>query len=207
MRKLIVAAIVSSFGSNKHETSANIAVVGDTTIERSGGSYTQDLDLKGDISGSGNLTVTYNSGSTTRRLYINGANNTFSGNTEIQNGALVVGGTSSLPGWDTDGRYAVSSGAILGVRNAVSEADVGTMLGTTNFGDGALLGFDTEAGDRSYSANLGDTAQGALGLAKLGANKLTLTGSASYTGDTAIRDGVLEISGGGTLGVGSYAGA
>jgi len=28
MRKLIVAAIVSSFGSNKHETSANIAVVG-----------------------------------------------------------------------------------------------------------------------------------------------------------------------------------
>ena len=45
--------------------------------------------------------------------------------------------------------------ATLAVSDAVTDANVTTILGTGNFGPAAGLGFDTTSGDRTYAATLG----------------------------------------------------
>jgi len=131
-------------------------------------------------------------------LMLSGAN-AYTGLTTVNAGTLTIASTSALPGWDISGRYSVANGATLAVYNAITDANVGSMLTTTNFAAGATLGFDTTSGNRSYGAALADTAQGALNLAKIGANTLTLTGANSYTGTTSIRAGGLSLLSGTSL--------
>ena len=119
--------------------------------------------------------------------------NTYSGLTSISAGTLAIGSTSFLPGWDTSGRYSVANGGAIAVGNAVSDDNIATMLATTNFVAGSSLGFDTSAGDRAYAVNLENTAQGALGIRKIGANKLTISGNNSYSGTTEVSNGTLAI--------------
>jgi autotransporter-associated beta strand protein len=128
---------------------------------------------------------------------------TYTGLTTITEGALTIGSPAALPGWDTAGKYVVASNATLGVYNAVTETEIATLLATGNFAAGALLGFDTTSGDRTYPGNLGDTTAGALGLEKLGANVLFLTGPNSYTGLTSVEGGELRISHAGAIGGGA----
>ncbi len=125
---------------------------------------------------------------------------TYTGLTSITEGALAIGSPAALPGWDTAGKYAVASGATLGVYNAVTEPEIATLLATGNFAAGALLGFDTTSGERIYPGNLGNTTAGALGLEKLGANVLILTGPNSYTGLTSVEGGELRIAHPGAIG-------
>ncbi len=125
--------------------------------------------------------------------------NTYTGITTINAGALSIASTGALPGWDTNGRYSVASGATLAVYNAVASGDIVTMLGTTNFADGAALGFDTTTANYTYADILTDTAQGALGLTKLGSNTLTLSGANTYTGATTISTGTLALDATGTV--------
>ncbi|MFM8717827.1 MAG: beta strand repeat-containing protein, partial [Spartobacteria bacterium] len=87
----------------------------------------------GVISGSVSLTK---SGSATQTL---SGNNTYTGNTAINAGILTITSNSSLPGFTTNGRYSVANGATLGVYNAVTDADIASMLGTTNFAAVALV--------------------------------------------------------------------
>jgi autotransporter-associated beta strand protein len=126
--------------------------------------------------------------------------NTYGGLTDIRAGALSIAGTFSLPGWDTTGRFAVSNGAALAVGNAVSDADVATILNTGNFAGGAGLGFDTTAGDRTYGNVISNTANGTLGLIKLGANTLILPGANTYSGGTLVISGLLTVANSAALG-------
>ena len=66
------------------------------------------------------------------------------------------------------------------------------------------MGFDTNAGNRTYAGTLTDISSGPLGLAVVGGNTLTLTGSNTYSGPTTISAGTLQIAGAGNLGGGSY---
>ncbi|MCX5679577.1 MAG: autotransporter-associated beta strand repeat-containing protein [Candidatus Omnitrophica bacterium] len=136
----------------------------------------------------------------TGTLYLSGTS-TYSGTTTISSGVLSIASTASLPGWKTDGSYSVASGAALAVGNGVSELEIGargspnTILNTTNFADGASLGFDTSLGNRNYASIIGDTsADKKLGLIKIGANTLTLSGTNTYTGVTTISSGILRVN-------------
>ena len=120
--------------------------------------------------------------------------NTYGGNTAIDAGVLSIATTGALPGWSSNGRFSVASGATLMVQNGVSETEVNTLLATTNFAAGATLGFDTAAGNRVHALNLTDTTQGALGITKIGGNTLTLSGTNTYTGLTTIVGGTLAIA-------------
>jgi len=139
--------------------------------------------------------------------------NTYTGNTTVNAGTLSIATTGALPGFSTNGRYSVASGATLAVANAVAEVDVNTMLGTTNFLAGSIIGFDTTSANRTHSSNLTNTTQGALGLTKLGSNTLTLSGNNTYTGDTSINAGTLSVTsvntniGSSTINIGSGASA
>jgi autotransporter-associated beta strand protein len=119
------------------------------------------------------------------------AANTYTGNTTISSGILTITNTSALPGYNTNGRFAVAPNATLAVYNAVSDSDVTILRNTTNFAASANLGFDTTSGNRTYTPLLSNTSQGALGIVKLGSNTLTLTSTNTYTGQTNVLAGTL----------------
>jgi fibronectin-binding autotransporter adhesin len=121
-------------------------------------------------------------------------NNTYAGNAAINTGVLTITDLTALPGWNTNGRYSVESGATLAVYNAVTDANVITILGTTNFNAGSAIGFDTTSGNRAYPNVIANTAKGALGLTKLGSNTLTISGANTYTGPTLVIAGTLATS-------------
>ncbi|MCA1963857.1 MAG: autotransporter-associated beta strand repeat-containing protein, partial [Prosthecobacter sp.] len=121
--------------------------------------------------------------------------NTYTGGTQVQSGGLLFVSHSALP--DT-GAVSVSAGAMLAFRvgttpDTFSAADLdaalaGTLAGGVTFASGALLGIDTTPGDFTFSTTF---ASQSLGLAKLGPNRLTLTGDANSGGS-----GIARLSGG-----------
>ncbi len=122
--------------------------------------------------------------------------NTYTGGTRVLGGVLSVTATTALPGWNTSGSYFVGSNAGLALGNAITDANYATIHGTTNFAAGALLGFDTTAGNRTFTNALINTVNGALGLVKVGANTLTITSTGNtYTGATLVDGGSLLVSG------------
>ncbi|MFN7339615.1 MAG: beta strand repeat-containing protein, partial [Opitutia bacterium] len=125
--------------------------------------------------------------------FLSGAN-TYSGTTTVSGGVLAVASASSLPGWSTSGRVTVASGAALALGNAFTDADIATFLATPALASGASLGFDTSSGNRAYAANLTNAGRASLGLVKVGANTLTLSGTNTYSGLTSVREGILSVS-------------
>jgi autotransporter-associated beta strand protein len=176
--------------SNNTVTFANALALGasDRTVRVARGSGNLDGILSGAITGDGGL-IKAGEGI----LSLTGAN-TYTGNTTISAGVLSIAGTGSLSGWDTAGRWSVAAGATLAATNAITDADLATLLATGNLASGAAIGFDTSAGDRSYATALADTATGALGLAKVGANTLVLSGANTHTGTTRVLGGTLRLS-------------
>jgi T5SS/PEP-CTERM-associated repeat protein len=122
--------------------------------------------------------------------------NTYTGGTRVIDGVLSVTTTTALPGWNTSGSYFVGSFAGLALGNAISDANYATIHGTTNFAIRALLGFDTTAGNRTFTNALINIGYNALGLVKVGANTLTITSTGNtYTGATLVDGGSLLVSG------------
>ncbi|MFN6016111.1 MAG: beta strand repeat-containing protein, partial [Verrucomicrobiota bacterium] len=115
-----------SFGSTG-SASANgtRTVTSDTaatlTIDNSSGT---NYLYNGVISGAISLTK---NGNATQTL---SGTNTYSGTTTINQGVLNITSNSTLPGLSTNGRYSVANGATLAVSNAVTDADIASMLGT-----------------------------------------------------------------------------
>lgn len=179
-RSLIFAGPVTLTGGTRILTSAVGTTVAGTSVFFSGSIGDAGSGLGITKEGLGNLTLT--------------GVNTYGGNTNINAGALTIGSSDSLPGFNTSGRFLVANGATLAVYNAVSDANVAAMLGTINFAAGSVLGFDTVNGDRTLSLNLADTTQGTLGVSKVGANTLTLSGNNSYSGNTTVTAGGLSIA-------------
>ncbi|MBU3694661.1 MAG: filamentous hemagglutinin N-terminal domain-containing protein, partial [Rhodocyclaceae bacterium] len=156
----------------------------------------------------------------TGTLTLSGAN-TYTGVTRVDQGTLTFANRQSLYNGNADlatiNRWTadfitVSQGATLalavgGTTNATSNgtgnfsgldvqkiASIGTA--TSGFLDGSRLGLDTSAGDFAYSNGISNTNGGgnALGLVKLGANTLTLSGANTYTGTTTASAGTLTFA-------------
>lgn len=180
-----------SWTNNASPVSSSLTVAGG--ISSAGGSTTLTIDgggattLSGAITdGSGTVAVTK---SGTGILTLSGAN-TYSGNTAINAGTVVINATNSLAGATTVGRYTVASGATLAVNNGVNDTDIGNILATGNFSAGSLFGFNTAAGTRTYA----NAITGGIGLAKLGINTLSLSGTSDYTDLTSVRGGTLQLT-------------
>jgi autotransporter-associated beta strand protein len=135
------------------------------------------------MSGAGTLTLT--------------GTNTYTGGTTVSAGTLIAGGTGSLPGYADSAKIAVGSGGTLAARMGAgwSSGQLDTLknLGDTSWAAGSLLGIDTANGDFTYASVVGDAGANSRGLAKLGANTLTLDQINTYTGTTAVRGGTLKL--------------
>ena len=137
--------------------------------------------------------------------------NTYSLGTSVTAGALSFLNTTAQP---SSGTTTVAAAATLGLgvsgAGAFTSANVDALfaspatLPNVTLTDGANVGIDTSAGDFTYASN---TPANNRGLAKLGANKLTLTGTHAYTGDTIVRLGTLEMTGGSITSAGNFYGA
>jgi autotransporter-associated beta strand protein len=161
------------------------------------------------VGGAGNVTVgttaiTGNGGLTKDGagiLTLSGAN-TYSGTTTVSAGTLLATAASALPGYNSSGKV-VFSGGNLGVQvwgSGWTTGQVDTLLSNATKTSGAL-GIDTTNGDLTQwtdftTTNFGST----LGLTKLGAGILTLTGANTYAGVTTISAGTLQIGSGGVSG-------
>ncbi len=148
--------------------------------------------FSGTIQGGGTLgTISLvMSGSGTQVL---AGSNSYTGGTAVNAGTLQVAGTASLPGYATAGKITVASGGVLAVSAGGSgwtSANIASLLSSngSGFASGSALGIDTTPGNLSYASNIAGT----MGLAKLGANTLTLAGSETYTGSTAVKAGTLQ---------------
>lgn len=141
----------------------------------------------------------------TGSLTLSGAS-TYTGTTTVSAGRLALTKNTALynnnTGSWTAANITVASGATLALNVGTSGTDftssnIDTLaaLGTasTGFVSGSFLGLDTTSADFTYASNLANSNAGAntLGVIKLGANKLTLSGNNSYTGLTMIGGGTL----------------
>lgn len=130
--------------------------------------------------------------------------NTYSGTTTINTGSLSIRKVQSTNGgtaYFTPSNFAVGSGASLAIgvgaaptyfdataiATVLDSAHLGASTATTGLKTGAQFGFDTTAGDFTFSGTLANLSGGnVLNFAKHGAGVLTLTGANTYTGTTTI---------------------
>ena len=150
----------------------------------------------GNISGAGSLTKTGNG-----LLFLSG-NNSYSGSTTVSGGTLAVSNSAALTSCVTASKLTVTPSAtlLLSVGTGASTwaaNDITNLLlnNKNNFAIGSAVGFDTSGGSFSYSGTIG----GSMGLTKTGPNMLSLSGSNTYGGPTAVPLGTLEVANVGAL--------
>ncbi|MDF2995130.1 MAG: hypothetical protein K0R27_767 [Xanthobacteraceae bacterium] len=137
--------------------------------------------LIGVISGEGGLTKT---GANSLTL---GAQNTYTGATNINQGTLVTAVVNAL---STGTAVTVASGAVLDLDG--NNQSIGSLAGGGNVElDAALL----TIGNDNSNTRFGGVISGSGGLAKVGTGRFELTGDSLYTGNTNINGGILAVNG------------
>ncbi|MBU6182255.1 MAG: autotransporter-associated beta strand repeat-containing protein, partial [Verrucomicrobia bacterium] len=165
---------------------------GNGTFLMTGGNITNTNAVLGDALGSsGNATITGGRWTNTMNLAVGDggtANLAISGN-----GVVAVGGTLSRV---VDGAITLGPGGTL-------EIGLGGTTGTldTDLTNNGHLVFN-----RSTNSTHSKTLSGSGNLSQNGSATLTLSADNTYTGNTAINSGILEIASTGRLGGGSYSG-
>jgi len=158
----------------------------------------------GVIAGSGSFTL---GGSSSGTLTLSGAN-TYTGATTISAGTLQFANPTAM---SASSATSVGSGATLAVNaggagefinDTVGYGTIGGLVSglggqggsTVSFASGSFLGIDTTnaGGSLTYSGNITNPG---LGLAKLGAGTLALSGANTYTGATTVNAGTLSLTG------------
>jgi fibronectin-binding autotransporter adhesin len=131
---------------------------------------------------------------------INAGTQTLTGTNTYTGGTIVTAGTlrptlaPALAGYTSLGKVVFNGGIIAVALDETalagwSTAQVDSLLTSATKTSGSL-GIDTAGGNATFSPI---SLSGAIGLTKLGANTLTLTGSNTHTGNTTISAGILRL--------------
>jgi fibronectin-binding autotransporter adhesin len=145
------------------------------------------LVYDGVISGSGSIVKSGAGG-----LTLTGAN-TYTGTLTVNGGALGVNSVESLPGWDVTGRYSVGAAAGITFGNNVTPEQIETIFNTGNVNAAAGTGFDTTAGNRTFSADLATVFPG-RNVFKTGPNTLILDGQSNNPTTFTIGGGSVRVA-------------
>jgi autotransporter-associated beta strand protein len=109
--------------------------------------------------------------------------NTFTGLTKISNGTVALGSANALGG---GGNITFNGGTLQS--SSSNTVDYSSKIVNST----GPISLDTNGQNVAYAGGLGSSNTG--GLTKLGSGKLTLSGTNSYTGITAVKAGVLSVS-------------
>jgi fibronectin-binding autotransporter adhesin len=145
---------------------------------------TQGTAFANAISGSGSVVQNGTGG------LLLGAGNTYAGATVVNGGGtgfVRIAADSALgaaPGAATAGHLILSNGALVTIASFTLSANRGILLS----GSGGQI--NTAAGTLTYGGSL----EGSSGLEKAGAGTLTLSGVNTYSGDTLVSAGTLNLS-------------
>jgi fibronectin-binding autotransporter adhesin len=140
----------------------------------------------------------------TGTLTLNGTN-TYTGGTKVSTGTLQVPATSALPNWDGSaaGTISVATGTTLAVNTGGATewtmANIDTLRGQVSWASNSYLGIDTtnSSGAFNYTTNI---ATANMGINKLGAGTMILSGNNSYTGGTTVTVGTVQMGSSSALG-------
>jgi autotransporter-associated beta strand protein len=165
----------------------------------------QSFRVDGVIGSAGNTGVNglaINGSASDTGTVILGGENTFGGDTVISNGALQLANTLALQ----NSTLNYSSGLLL-FDSGISAATLGGLTGgnavalTNHDGTGMALTIGNNATSTTYSGALTDAnaSSGTGSLVKAGAGTLTLTGTNTYGGATAVNGGTLALGTNGVL--------
>lgn len=183
---------------------ANTLTIGFTTAPNINGNAV--ANFTGVISGAGNIIKDDTSNQTLSGV------NTYAGTTSVNAGTLTVGNNSALG--TIAGNTSVTAGATLDLNGfniglePLSLAGVGVggngALQNNNAGPAAAGGLVTLTANTTVGANTGNITlsgaiSGAFALTKIGAQTLTLSGANTYTGDTTVNAGILQLQGGAAI--------
>jgi autotransporter-associated beta strand protein len=126
---------------------------------------------------------------------------TYSGDTTIGGGLLMLEGNNALPSGAGKGNVAVVVGATLDVEGRAVSVNGLLGAGTVDNleGSGGTITIGNNNASSTFSGVLRNS-DGTLSLVKSGTGALVLTGSNSYRGGTAIDGGEVALAGVGTLG-------
>ncbi|MCB1921790.1 MAG: autotransporter-associated beta strand repeat-containing protein, partial [Candidatus Competibacteraceae bacterium] len=183
------ATLAMSSGSTPTTLTGIVTLGSDLTVNTS--NVNSNLDIAGQITGSGSLTKT---GSGTLILS-NSSNSLVTGDMTVSSGTLSVtddsnlfGGTLSLGGSSKSAILAITGTGVT-VDNAIN------LLGNTSTGSTAI----SVGNDATLSGYL----SGSGGFSKIGAGTLTLSATNTYAGDTTVAAGTLNIATDNNLGSGA----
>ncbi|MFA5165118.1 MAG: autotransporter-associated beta strand repeat-containing protein, partial [Candidatus Omnitrophota bacterium] len=209
---------IFSLGPN-NSISGSITQAGNTTIcaydgkltlsSAIGGAYVLTLDGAGDIDISGAIgAVTGMAKNGAGTLTLSGAN-TYTGATAVNAGTLKAGIATQAFGAGSD--VTVASGATMSLNNFSQTIGSLSGSGTVNnsgAADRTLTVGSTPLGygdgtSTTFSGLIADGGAGKFSLTKDGTGTLILTGANTYTGDTTIDGGTLQVSNAGALGTGA----
>ncbi|MDG1357798.1 MAG: autotransporter-associated beta strand repeat-containing protein, partial [Akkermansiaceae bacterium] len=127
----------------------------------------------------------------------------------VNAGIFTVGGNNNAADWSGNlSDLQVDSGATLDGTGGAIRGNALDGAGSVLINGGLTVGADNGGG--TFSGVIADSTLGSTdtyNLTKEGSGTQTLSGANTYSGDTTISGGTLEISGNGSLGSGTYAGA
>ena len=182
-----------AYNNNSSLTTGNIAISTTNTATTAG---VNDGQVSGVISG-GNFTK---SGSGT---FILKSVNTYIGTTTVSGGTLQLGSSTALP---TSTALTVSGGAIFDLFSfspTVGSIAGGGTIRSSSGSSTPVLTTGNDGSSTTFSGVIENGSATSVSLIKTGGGILTLTGSSSYTGSTAINGGVINIRHANALGVSS----
>ena len=176
---------------------SDLQVESGASIDGTGSSMrVNELNGGGAVLINGGITVGVDNGSGS---FSGAIANSALGSTDTYNFTKEGSGTQTLSGANTySGDTTISAGTL-------------EISGAGSLGSGSYAGAIANSGTFKQNSTADQTLSGVISgsgsLVKDNSGTLTLTGSNTYTGDATINNGTLEISGAGSLGGGSYAGA
>jgi fibronectin-binding autotransporter adhesin len=175
-------------GSNPLNLGAGTVTLGSSCTLNLSGSV---LTVGGVISGAGYGLAESGSGT----LLLNAAN-TFSGNTLVSGGTLLLGNGSALQNSTVD-----TSGAGLVSFGSQTSATFGGLVngGSLVLTNTAAQAVSLSVGNNGLNTSYSGAISGSGSLTKVGAGTLYLSGSNSYAGTTSLTAGTLQFQGGGSL--------
>jgi autotransporter-associated beta strand protein len=207
------------------------------TLTTAGSTQYFGMTFSGPVSGSGTIQTggSGNDANTREKLGLYSDANDFTGSLVNKGGSAIIkvnslGDGGKIQLYDGTGGLELGSGtatpllfntrqvelfgsSVISNNNATATntITINTDLAVGSTGNKTFTLAGSNTGDNTYGGIIADgnfsAATQVVSLTKAGAGKWILTGANTYTGNTTIADGMLEIRGAGQLGGGNYAGS